>query len=215
MKTPSLLLAAIATLALALPPADAQYRGGRRDAPARRGGDRGDGLPREFEARLWYGAGGTLQFSSFNGNSFAAVGLSPQIGYKINPWLSAGPRFGLTWNTIKGNTDLQNRQRVNTWDWSAGGFARAKVFAFYAQAELSYLSNEFAVSDGFGTLLTDPIDGQPRTVRDPDTQLLLGVGYNPGGGLLGTDIGVFYNLFDDVQSNTSPIVFRVMVTFNY
>lgn len=55
------------------------------------------------------------------------------------------------------------------------------------------------------------------TFRDPDFQWLVGAGYNPGfgSGTLSTDFGVFYNLFDDALSNTSPISFRIMLTFNY
>ena len=210
-------LVLVALCLAAATPAMSQYRGGRQDAPARRGGDRGDELPREFAARLWYGAGGTLGFQSFNESSFAAVGLSPQVGYKFTPWLSAGPRVSVTWNTIKGFTVLGDRQRSNTWDFGAGGFARAKVMQFYGQTEVTYLSNEFTLRElGTGRISTG-LDGQPETIRDNDLQWLVGVGYSPSGppGSLGTDIGIFYNLFDDVTSNTPPISFRLMLTFNY
>ena len=218
VTTRNLALLAILLAATALSDALGQYRGGRQDAPRGRRPIGDEELPREFKARLWYGAGGTLNFFSFNGNSSATIGLVPQVGYKINPWLSAGPRAGVTWSTVKGFTDLGDRQRANMWDFTAGGFARAKIFMFYAQTEVSYLSNEFVLTDAFNTvLITEPSTGQPATVRDPDTQWLIGAGYNPGGGRggLGTDIGIFYNLFDDVQSNTSPITFRIMLTYNY
>lgn len=203
-------------LALASLTADAQYRGGRQDAPNRRPAN-GNELPEEFKDRLWYGAGGTLGFQSFNGSSIATVGLSPQIGYKINPWLSAGPRVGVTWTTFKGNTDLNNRQRSNTWDFTAGGFARGRYRAFYVQTEVSYLSNEYNFRNFSGALVTDPTTGKPETLRDDDLQWLIGVGYNPGsgGGTVSSDIGIFYNLFDDVESNTNPISFRIMLTFGY
>lgn len=212
-------LTALLTFAVALPDGASQYRGGRQDAPRGRGPIADDELPREFKARLWYGAGGTLNFFSFNGNSTATLGLIPQIGYKINPWLSAGPRLGATWSTVKAPTDLQNRQRVNAWDFTAGGFARAKISMFYAQTEVSYLSDERLVETFplSGILVTNPETGKPTTVRDPDTQWLVGAGYNPGTGrgALSTDIGIFYNLFDDAESNTNPITFRIMLTFNY
>ena len=210
--------------------AEAQ-RGGRNDGSNRRpnprassrGGDRGGDLSNlKFQDRLWYGAGGTFFLSSSNGVSYTTLGLTPQVGYKFNEFLSAGPRFGVT-NTFVKNFALfrdnltrpAERRRYSLFDYSAGGFVRARYRALYVQGEYSVLSFQYApFVRGTNAAAIDTNDEIVK-VRQSDSQLQIGIGYNPSQGSLGSDIGIYYNLFDDVNSVRSAIEFRVMLTFNY
>ena len=208
--------------------AEAQ-RGGRGDGSRRRNNPRSSQnelSDLRFQDRLWYGAGGTLGFQGGNGQSFTQIGLTPQVGYKITDWLSAGPRIGATLALVKsfailgGSVDPDAR-RYSTIDYTVGGFVRGRYRQFYVQTEYNVLSVEFAPRFAIGNFQTavevDPNTNDVLTRRVSDTQLQIGAGYAPQtGGGIGTDIGIFYNLFDDVRSiNTSAVEFRVQLTFRY
>ena len=206
-------------LLLVLPQAEAQ-RGGR-SAPKRpssksskyktKGKKKSD-----FVDRLWYGAGGTLNFSGSNGFNVFSVGLLPQVGYKFNDWLSAGPRFGATYTGIKGQTEQGRRDRVNLWDFDASVFARGRISSFFIQSEVGIQSQNQAFVNDFGQIVTEGAPGfEPSTSRENQSVLLIGAGYNGSFGGLGSEIGLFYNLFDDVDSFTSPVSLRVLLTLNY
>lgn len=216
------------TLLLFVGAADAQ-RGGRSDGSKRRPNERSsqgggkvsstksnnDYAGLKWDQRLWYGVGGTLNFVAYNGQSFAQIGLTPMVGYKFNNFLSAGPRVGATTSFIKGPTDQGANQRFNLTNFTAGAFARAKIYMFYAQAEFNALSSQYVGTNNFGEFVTEPNSLDVLKFRESDSQFLLGIGYNPGGGGGSTDIGLFYNIFDDVNSTTNPFVFRVMLTLKY
>lgn len=207
-------------LLLAAPDLEAQ-RGGRSSGKRTRSSQRDKADMGEFSQRLWFGASGVLGLSGTQDINFAAIGLIPQVGYKFNEWLSAGPRIGLTYTTIKGTTVDNRRERSNTWSYSAGVFARARVLNFYAQTEVLTLSDEqteLVTAGNFGPILlnVDRSTGRVATFRESDTQWLLGVGYNAGVGAgISSDFGVFYNIFDSVESTQSPVSFRLSLTYNY
>jgi len=212
------LLAAFVLL-LVLPQAEAQ-RGGRKtskrpNTSASRSKNSRD--KPEFIDRLWYGAGGTAGFSGFNGSSIYSIGLTPQVGYKFNEWLSAGPRLGATYTGIKAPTSRSNNpERAHLWDFNASAFARARIFDFYVQSEFGILSQNFLPR--FFQTGRIPLDNTTLDIdygRENQQVLLLGAGYNASVGGLGTDFGVFYNIFDDVNSIGSPISLRIMLTFGY
>lgn len=211
--------------------AEAQ-RGGRNDGSNRRPNprersresDRGGDLSNlKFQDRLWYGAGGTFFYSGVNQVSVFTLGLMPQVGYKFTDFLSAGPRFGVT-NTFVRNFAVfednpgrnAERRRYSLLDYSAGGFVRARYRALYVQGEYSVLSFQYApfFPNTGGAAVID-INDEVIKRRQSDSQLQLGVGYNPSQGGVGSDIGIYYNLFDDVNSVRSAIELRVMLTFNY
>ncbi len=207
--------------------AEAQ-RGGRNDGSNRRqnprASDRGRGgdlSDLKFQDRLWYGAGGTFFFQGNNGTSYATLGLTPQIGYKFNEFLSAGPRFGVTNTFAKdfasfGNGGEIERRRFSLLDLSAGGFVRGRYRSLYIQGEYSVLSQQNAFQGGIrGTVLIDDGTNEVAKARTSVDQLQIGIGYNPSQGTLGSDIGIYYNLFDDVNSVRSAIEFRFMLTFGY
>ena len=209
------LLAAFVLL-LVLPQADAQ-RGGR-SAPKRSNSKasktRQSREPSDFVSRLWYGAGGTAGFASNGASSQFTIGLIPQVGYKFNEWLSAGPRIGATYTGVKGATDRGTRDRVNLWNFTGSSFVRARISMFYIQPEVGIESQNSYFIDNRGRIATD-VNLEPATARENETVLLIGAGYNGSIGGMGSDIGIFYNLFDDVNSLNSPISFRIMLTFNY
>lgn len=210
-------LIAAFVLLLVLPEAEAQ-RGGR-SAPKRPNSSASRTKSKkktqsDFTERLWYGAGGTLGFSGNNAFNVFTIGVLPQVGYKFNDWLSAGPRLGAVYTGVKGETDRGVRDRVNLWNFTGSGFARARIAVFYIQPEFGIESRNDFFTDGFGRIATDQ-DFEPATARENVEVLNIGVGYNGSFGGLGSDIGIFYNLFDDVNSVTSPISLRVSLTFNY
>ena len=191
------------------------------DLHAQRGGRRG-GKPSQRQEmqkldKLWLGVGGTFPFFGSNGFvSQAGFGLVPQLGAHLTEWFSAGPRVGATWTTIKGDTDLGGRQRANLWDYTAGAFARGRWRMLYGQLEGSFISRETIFGDQRGLIVIDRDTGRPLTERNSDVELLIGAGYNPSRGKrIASDIGVFYNLFDDVNSAQSPIQVRFTLTYNY
>ncbi len=222
---PTLLLLMLIVLGFS---AEAQ-RGGRNDGSNRRpssqasGSDRGGDLSDlKFQDRLWYGAGGTFYFAGQNGRSETALGLTPQVGYKFSEVLSAGPRVGLTNIFVKNFVVFEDnsarapeRRRYSLLNYSAGGFVRARYRALYVQGEFNLLSFEYApLLSNSGYAIVDERD-EILKVRESVEQLQIGIGYNPSRGGVGSDIGIYYNLFDDVNSVASAIQFRVMLTFKY
>ena len=219
-RTLTLFLLALLTGAVAF-----GQRGGRDDGSRRRPNARGGGgelAQLKFQDRLWFGAGGSLGFRGGNDQSFAQIGITPQVGYKFNNWLSAGPRFGVDLFLIKGfaareGVGVGEPRRYTLVDLTLGGFVRGRYRQFYVQTELNALSRELPAENSSGSALVDDRSNDVVTDREGDVQLQVGVGYAPpGNGGLGTDIGIFYNLFDDVESfNISPIEFRFNLTFRY
>lgn len=211
------LLAAFVLL-LVLPQADAQ-RGGR-SAPKRPNSSasktRQSKQQSDFVSRLWYGAGGTAGFQGGNVTSIYSIGLTPQVGYKFNEWLSAGPRFGVTYTGVKAFTDRTNvRERAHLWDFSVSAFARARISAFYVQSEFGILSQNYLRDFWRTGRIPLDINLEPAYARENQEVLLIGAGYNASVGGMGTDIGLFYNLFDDVNALGSPISIRIILTFGY
>ena len=133
--------------------AEAQ-RGGRGDGSRRRPNPRASdndlsGL--KFADRLWFGAGGNFGFQGGNNQSFTQLGLTPQVGYKFNNWLSAGPRFGADLNIIKGFAGNSTGSQIETRrftlvNYTAGAFVRGRFRQFYAQTEFNMISRELPFS---------------------------------------------------------------------
>ena len=202
--------------------AEAQ-RGGRGDGSRRRpnpaaSGNDLSGL--KFVDRLWFGAGGNFGFQGGNNQSFTQLGLTPQVGYKFTDWLSAGPRFGADLNIIKGfarsNVGPIESRRFTLVNYTAGAFVRGRFRQFYAQTEFNVISRELPFSSNGAFVIGDDTN-EIETERDGEPQLQVGIGYappNPGG--ISTDFGIYYNLFDDVESfNRSPIELRINLLFRY
>ena len=216
MKTFRIILAAFVLL-LILPQAEAQ-RGGRKTSKrpsSSRSKSKSSKSQGDFVSRLWYGAGGTAGFAGSNGTNQFTVGLIPQVGYKFNEWLSAGPRVGATYTGVKAFTFSNTRERAHLWDFTAAAFARGRVSFFYVQTEFGIISRNY-IPNFFSTgRIPLDINLEPATARENEEVFLIGIGYNPSIGGMGSDIGVFYNIFDDVNAISNPITLRFMLTLNY
>ena len=153
-------------------------------------------------SQIWWGTGAQLGFNSNNFESFFQIGLSPIVGYKINQVLSVGPRGSFAYNSYN-NVNLPERQNFIT--WSAGAFARAKVFGqFFAHGEYSLL-NEV---DGFNG---------DEAIRATRAVPFLGGGISQGGGpgQAGFEILILFRLTAADRIGDSPFQFRSGLNFNF
>jgi hypothetical protein len=169
--------------------------------------------------KLWYGGGFTLGFSGTTNASVFQIGITPMVGYKLTDNLSVGPRIGITYQHIKGDSrDITTGElaikSTGLTEYIAGVFARYKVFnQFFAHVEAEYRSSEFVLSDG--TFLA--ADGDDlATVRQDEFQPIVGVGYNSsGGGPWGYEIMLLYRTNIPEDDIRSPFDLRIGFTYNF
>lgn len=158
-----------------------------------------------FGSNLWYGAGAQLQFQGGNNSSFFLVGLSPIVGYKINNIISVGPRGSIAYNNFRFATNVGD-ETESFLTWSAGAFARAKVFGqFFAHAEYSL------VNERLRNFQTGELDGITRAIP------FLGAGISQGGGIgaAGFEILVLFRLTSADRIGDSPFEFRSGLNYNF
>ncbi|MGK0363338.1 MAG: hypothetical protein ACI85O_000383 [Saprospiraceae bacterium] len=183
--------------------------------------------------KLWYGAGGTLGFSGGQGASLFQIGISPMVGYKLTPWLSAGPRLSVVYTGLKGGavnveerdgqlipiggTEDNSANKIGATDFGAGLFARAKFLqSFFVHAELeSYTSSRPVSNNSFNFWRYDDTLEFVK-VKENRLNTYIGAGYNSsGGGLLGYEIMLLYNLNVPESSFDSPLEIRAGLTYNF
>jgi len=163
--------------------------------------ERGD----DFGSNLWYGAGAQLGFSGGNNSSFFQIGLSPIIGYKLNNFLSVGPRGSFAYNSFRFATNVGD-VRENFVTWSAGAFARARVIGqFFAHAEYSL------VNERLQNFQTGELEGITRAIP------FMGGGISQGGGpgAAGFEILILFRLSGTDRIGDSPFEFRSGINFNF
>ncbi len=163
--------------------------------------ERGD----DFGSNLWYGAGAQLGFSGGNNSSFFQIGLSPIVGYKLNNFLSVGPRGSFAYNSFRFATNVGD-VRENFVTWSAGAFARARVVGqFFAHAEYSL------VNERLQNFQTGELEGITRAIP------FLGGGISQGGGpgAAGFEILILFRLSGTDRIGDSPFEFRSGINFNF
>lgn len=174
-----------------------------------------------FKHRLWYGGGFNLGFSGSNAYSQFNIGITPMIGYKVLPSLSFGPRFGIDYTYLKGETIegsvLRGRRSTNLLNYSVGAFGRFKFLKFlFIHAEANYESTERAYVDQYsGYLAYDSNTGKILTDRIGDENYLAGLGYNSGDGLIGYEIVGLYNFSVPSDSPRLPFEFRFGFTYKF
>jgi len=160
-------------------------------------------------SQIWWGTGAQLGFNSNNFESFFQIGLSPIVGYKINQVLSVGPRASFAYNSYResgtgvGGGDF----KTSFITWSAGAFARAKVFGqFFAHGEYSLL-NEV---EGFNR-------ADEKAIRATRAVPFLGGGISQGGGpgQAGFEILILFRLTAADRIGDSPFQFRSGLNFNF
>ena len=158
---------------------------------------------------IWYGAGATLGFSANQFSSLFRIGVAPMVGYKFNNFLSFGPRVSLVYNRYHSEAfGSVDEFTDNSLSWSAGLFARAKIYgSFFAHAEYSLLSEKdiFTLN---GQLFED------RTLRAIP---FLGAGINQGGGpgSTGFEFLVLFRLTQPERLNDAPYEIRSGLTYNF
>ena len=160
--------------------------------------------PAGFRDQLWLGTGAQLGFGATSFSSQFVVGLSPIVGYKLNNFLSVGPRAGITYNRYR---DDRFNFKQGFVEYEVGAFVRAMVFrGFFAHAEYDLL-NEVDIVAGQNGAMT-----QRRTRAVP----FLGGGINQGGGpgSTGFEFLILFRLTQPDIINDSPFQIRTGINWN-
>jgi hypothetical protein len=155
--------------------------------------------------QIWYGTGAQVGFSSFDGVNNLRLGLSPMVGYKLNNFLSVGPRASLLYNRFGFSGTSESFIT-----WSAGVFTRAKVFrSVFAQVEYS------AISDVYYD--RDPNTGAQVRRRRLTSAPFAGAGFSQGGGpgLPGFEIVIMFRLTQPEYLGERSYDFRTGFNFNF
>ncbi len=151
-----------------------------------------------FAHRLWYGGMVNFQISGGNGGNTLLLGISPMVGYKVNDFVSFGPR--VTFNYIEGYFPGPN---LKIRELGIGAFGRAKFSpSIFAHIEYEVL-NVKEISD-FG-----------YEFGGSDENFYAGVGYNSAlGNGFGYEIMGLYNFMEEDESRV-PIEIRIGFTYNF
>ena len=161
---------------------------------------------------IWYGAGATIGFSANTFSSSFRIGLAPMVGYKLNNFLSVGPRVSVVYNHFRYDVGRNLPEiRESYFTWSAGLFARAKVYrGFFAHAEYSLQSEVDFVPDNSST---------SGIRRDRYTRAIpfLGAGLSQGGGpgATGFEILILFRLSQRERLNDAPYEIRSGINYNF
>ncbi|MEY3242039.1 MAG: hypothetical protein RIR11_3478 [Bacteroidota bacterium] len=161
----------------------------------------------EFKDKLWYGAGVGLGFSAFNGERAFGLSLAPMVGYKIIPRISVGPRVSLSYTSQK----VFGYKAFQLLDTEIGAFLRVHAFrGFFLQGELSRGWDQELYLSSNGEIFKDSA---------PTINPYVGLGYNysRGEGGPGQEISLMYNfrIANDINTNETPIQFRLAFTFGF
>lgn len=157
---------------------------------------------------IWWGTGAILGFSAGNNSSIFRIGLSPIVGYKLNNFLSIGPRASFVYNAFREQSFVPGADdfRAKFVEWSAGPFVRARVFGqFFAHAEYSIVNEaENFNPDGTTSRVTRAIP-------------FLGGGLSQGGGpgLAGFEILILFRLSSADRIGDAPFELRSGINFNF
>mgnify|MGYP001259483288 CR=1 FL=1 len=160
-----------------------------------------------FGYRLWYGTHVTLGFNGGYGESLFTFGLAPMVGYKVLPWLSAGPRAYFLYYNYRVDFGGGRIEKINPTEWGAGAFLRIHpIQTFFAQVEYDY-ENEPLISYDGQMLVAD------RRTRGAG---YVGLGYSSrGGGPWGFEVLLMYNFNQPSNTIESPLDYRAGVTYNF
>lgn len=167
-----------------------------------------------FKHRLWYGGSFNFNLSGADGASYFVIGVTPMIGYKIIGGLSAGPRIGVNYTSIKSLNTRNQISSVGLTDFSLGAFTRYKAFQnFFVHGEYEYQSLQSAFGDSYNRIQLDA-DGKPIKQRYDRTNYYGGIGYNSGG-IVGYEIMGLYNFNLPKDSFEQPYSIRFGLTYKF
>ena len=158
---------------------------------------------------IWYGAGAVLQYRGGTFSSQFRIGINPIVGYKLNNFLSVGPRASIVYNAYRFDTGGGGKLSSRNWTWSVGPFARAKIYrGFFVQAEYSLLSD---------VVITGVTNGQLDELRSTRAVPFLGAGLSQGGGpgAAGFEILIMFRLTQPDRLNDAPYEFRTGFNYNF
>ena len=161
-------------------------------------------VDRRGDSPIWYGTGAQLGFAATSFQSNFLIGLSPIVGYKLNNFLSVGPRGSITYNRFR---DDRFDFKEGYFEWELGAFARAMVFrGFFAHVEYNLLNEVDIFSNGRDL----------ETVRRTRAVPFAGGGINQGGGPggVGFEVLILFRLTQSDVINDSPFQFRTGINFN-
>ncbi len=151
---------------------------------------------------IWYGAGAQLGFRGGNNFSFFQIGVSPMAGYKLNNFLSVGPRVSVTYNSYRDDFVAIKDKYIS---WSAGLFTRAKIYrGLFVHGEYSLVSDIDYLIAG----------GKERVTRAIP---FLGAGFSQGGGpgSAGFELLLLFRLTQRERLNDAPYELRTGVNYNF
>lgn len=168
-----------------------------------------------FKHRLWYGLGGSLNFSGQGNLRLFNLGLSPMVGFKIIEPVSVGPRFTFNNLFIKADNGPNGIISDVIQEYGAGLFARYKPFRqFFGHVEYEYLITEEIQTQG-GGLLLDPNDPTKfATDKISKDNLYLGIGYSSGS-IISYEIMLLYNALQEKDILDLPFSMRVGFTYKF
>ena len=177
--------------------------------------------------RLWFGGMVSPGFSGNNSINEFAFGISPMVGYKITDKLSIGPRISATYRHLRGNGydgfAFTGPQRGNTLSTSYGLFGRYKILpAIFAHVEYeASIANYNPVYQDLTIvgvqyyLAVNAVTNEVLVERETRENAYVGLGYSSVGGILNTEFSVLYNVLDNSESISIPIVFRFGLNYNF
>jgi hypothetical protein len=158
----------------------------------------------EWVKNLWFGGGINLGFSSDAYNSSFQFGIAPMAGYKLNNFLSVGPRISLDFTVAKISYGPQVFN-YNSTDFGIGIFMRFKFLeTFFAHLEYSQLN------ETYGYISNNQLEKE-RQWRDI---ALLGLGYNSNS-TWAYEIYISYNFLEESSSFRLPVIYRAGFTYNF
>ncbi len=158
-----------------------------------------------FYDRLWYGASAGLRFGGDNTYTSFNLAFFPMVGYKVTKFLSLGPRIGGSYSLFQ----LQStNKRYNFLDTELGVFGRIKFL------HMLFLHTEFGRARQ-NLLFLNQFNGTIESRKVSRNSFLIGGGYNSGGGDIGMEIGLYYNLIQHQDDNSFPIFPRFGLTYKF
>ncbi|OAV42808.1 hypothetical protein [Lewinella sp. 4G2] len=158
--------------------------------------------------KLWYGTGAILGFNSNTVQSNFVLGLTPIVGYKLNNWLSVGPRAGITYNRIRfASFNSAPDEKYSFIEWSAGPFARALVYrGIFVHAEYSVTSEATGIDQNTN-----------EVVKSTRFTPFLGAGLQQGGGIgaTGFEVLILFRLSQAELIGDRPFEIRTGINYNF
>ncbi len=174
----------------------------RKSSPPREERNRENDESEKLIDKLWFGGNIGLGFSSNQFENLFLIGLSPMVGYKITPQFSIGPRIDFSYTYFGYKTGPDSKERLNMFSYGIGPFARFKIIeSIFIHGEYQIESRAFPLWTGSGY----------TRVRDIQSNLFLGVGYNMGG----SELVLLYNFYATNRTTYFQPPFDFRFGFNY